>query len=86
MVKGVVTYPHLLQRLGQHIATLLLVDEDDDGRLEATGQNLQQLLPASTGHRSAQQTHEMGTFVSSVCSSHLFSPSDISRTFCSTLS
>lgn len=41
-----ITYSHLLQRLGQHIATLLLVDEDDDGRLEAVRQHLQQLLPA----------------------------------------
>ena len=40
------TYSHLLQRLGQHVAALLLVDEDDDGRLEAAVQHLQQLLPA----------------------------------------
>lgn len=40
------TYPHLLQRLSQHVATLLLVDEDDDGRLETMRQHLQQLLPA----------------------------------------
>lgn len=41
-----VTYPHLLQGLGQHVAALLLVDEDDDGRLETMRQHLQQLLPA----------------------------------------
>lgn len=39
------SYPHLLQRLCQHIATLLLVDEDDDRRLETTRKNLQKLLP-----------------------------------------
>ena len=45
-MKLTLTYPHLLQRLGQHVDTLLLVDEDDDGRLEAARQHLQQLLPA----------------------------------------
>lgn len=45
-------YPHLLQRLGQHVATLLLVDEDDDGRLEAVRQNFQHLLPAEQRQKS----------------------------------
>lgn len=40
------TYAHLLQRLGQNVASFLLVDEDDDGGLEAVRQHLQQLLPA----------------------------------------
>lgn len=40
------TYAHLLQRLGQDVASFLLVDKDDDGRLEAVRQHLQQLLPA----------------------------------------
>lgn len=46
VVQVTVTYPHLLQWLGQHVATLLLVDKDDNRRLEAVRQNLQQLLPA----------------------------------------
>lgn len=49
LVLTTVTYAHLLQRLGQHVATLLLVDKDDDGRLEAVRQHLQQLLPAPHG-------------------------------------
>lgn len=48
------TYAHLLQRLGQNVASFLLVDKDDDGRLEAVRQHLQQLLPAM--HKS-QRTH-----------------------------
>lgn len=42
------SYPHLLQRLGQHIATLFLVDEDDNGRLETARQHFQKLLPIIT--------------------------------------
>lgn len=49
-----VTHPHLLQGLGQNIAALLLVDEDDDGRLEAVRQDLQQLLPAQHKEGNAQ--------------------------------
>lgn len=45
------THPHLLQRLGQHITALLLVDKDDDGRVEALLQNGQQLLPAGEEER-----------------------------------
>lgn len=46
MKSGRETYAHLLQRLGQDVASFLLVDKDDDGRLEAVRQHLQQLLPA----------------------------------------
>lgn len=49
------SYPHLLQRLCQHIATLLLVDEDDDRRLEATRKNLQKLLSINTEKKTNEE-------------------------------
>ena len=36
---------HLLQALGQDVGTSLLVDEDDDGGLDAAVQDLDQLVP-----------------------------------------
>lgn len=49
------SYPHLLQRLGQHVATLLLVDEDDDRRLETTRKNLQKFLPINTEKKKKEK-------------------------------
>ena len=39
------TYAHLLEGLGQHIGSFLLIDEDDDWRVDAVVQDIQQLLP-----------------------------------------
>lgn len=55
------TYPHLLQGFGQHIATLLLVDKDDDGRIKALFQNSQQFLPAQGEERKERNKKVAGT-------------------------
>lgn len=57
LVWSAATHPHLLQRFGQHVTTLLLVDKDDDGRLEAVRQHLQQLLPAPHGIQNQSVSH-----------------------------
>ena len=47
-VKGGGVVTQLLERLGQRVGTLLLVDENDNRRLEAALQHLQQLVPVQS--------------------------------------
>ena len=42
---SVVRIPYLLETLGEHIGTFLLIDEDDDGRINATVEDGDELVP-----------------------------------------